>query len=164
VHPGDAASGSVRRGVFASGDAWRSTEDLFLRDEQGDHWLVGGVAEIVDTENGPVLPAGTRFCLGTINAVDLIVAYGIDDGDSQAVVGAVTLRPDMTLTTADLDAAMERLPRRQRPRYVQVVASMPLTTWHRPKWRDLQKRGVPKPTRTRTVWKLDDETGHYTQL
>ncbi len=164
VRPGDAATGSVRRDVFASGDAWRSTEDLFLRDEQGDHWLVGSVAEIVDTEHGPVLPAGTRFCLGTISAVDLIVAYGVKDGDSHVLVGAVTLRPDSNLTTADLDAAMERLPKRQRPRYVQVVASMPLTTWHRPVWRDLRKRGVPKPTRTRKVWRLDDETGHYTQL
>jgi putative long chain acyl-CoA synthase len=47
---------------------------------------------------------------------------------------------------------------------VQAVASIPLTTWHRPVWRDLQKRGVPKPTRTRKVWRLDDSTGHYTEL
>ena len=164
VHQGDEGSGSVLRDVFASGDAWRSTEDLFLRDEQGDLWLVGSVAEIVDTENGPVLPSGTRFCLGTISAVDLIVAYGVKDGGGQTLVGAVTLHADSELTAADLDSAMDRLPRRQRPRYVQAVASIPLTTWHRPVWRDLQKRGVPKPTRTRKVWGLDDSTGHYTEL
>jgi putative long chain acyl-CoA synthase len=164
VHQGDVASGTVLRDVFASGDAWRSTEDLFLRDEQGDLWLVGSVAEIVETENGPVLPAGTRFCLGTISAVDLIVAFGVKDGDAHALVGAVTLHADSELTAADLDSAMDRLPRRQRPRYVQAVASLPLTTWHRPVWRDLQKRGVPKPTRTRKVWRIDDSTGHYTQL
>ncbi len=164
VHPADVGSGTVLRDVFASGDTWRSTEDLFLRDEQGDLWLVGSVAEIVETENGPVLPSGTRFCLGTISAVDLIVAYGVPDGDAQVLVGAVTLHADSELTAADLDSAMDRLPRRQRPRYVQAVASIPLTTWHRPVWRDLQKRGVPKPTRTRKVWRLDDSTGHYTEL
>lgn len=164
VHPGDTASGAVRRDVFAPGDAWRSTEDLFLRDEQGDHWLVGAVAEIVDTDHGPVLPAGIRFCLGTISAVDLVVAYGVKDGDARALVGAVTLRPDTSISADDIDTATERLPRRHRPRYVQVVPSIPLTTWHRPVWRDLQKRGVPKPTRTRKVWKLDESTGHYTEL
>jgi putative long chain acyl-CoA synthase len=164
VHPGDAASGTVMRDVFAAGDTWRSTNDLFLRDEQGDLWLVGSVAEIVETENGPVLPSGTRFCLGTISAVDLIVAYSVPDGDAQALVGAVTLHGDSELTATDLDAAMDRLPRRQRPRYVQAVGSIPLTTWHRPVWRELQKRGVPKPTRTRKVWRLDDSTGHYAEL
>ncbi|MGH8860809.1 MAG: acyl-CoA synthetase, partial [Jatrophihabitantaceae bacterium] len=146
------------------GDAWRSTGDLFLRDDQGDLWLAGSIAEIVDTARGPVLPAGTRFCLGTIPAVDLIVAYGVRDGDEQVLVGAVTLRPDTTLTAADLDAAFERLPRGARPRYVQRVPSIALTTWHRPIWRGLQKRGVPKPARTRTVWMRDGETGHYGEV
>jgi putative long chain acyl-CoA synthase len=164
VDPNDVGTGTLLRDVFATGDAWRSTGDLFLRDEQGDHWLVGSVAEIVDTAHGPVLPAGTRFCLGTIPAVDLLVAYGVKDGAEHVLVGAVTLRADLALTASDLDGAMDRLPRRQRPRYVQVVPALPLTTWHRPIWRDLQKRGVPKPTRTRTVWKLDDSTGHYREL
>ena len=59
---------------------------------------------------------------------------------------------------------MGRLPKRQRPRYVQVVKTMPLTTWHRPIWRDLAKRGVPTPTRARTVFALDEQSGHYRKL
>ena len=58
---------------------------------------------------------------------------------------------------------MSRLPKRQRPRYVQVVRTIPLTTWHRPMWRELAK-GVPTPTRTRTVFALDTDTGHYRKL
>jgi putative long chain acyl-CoA synthase len=162
--PTDPGNGPVRRGVFVPGDAWRSTNDLFLRDDQGDHWLVGSMDEIVDTSSGPVLPAGTRFCLGTLAAADLIVAYGVKDGDERVVVGAMTLRPDTEVSTADLDGAFGRLPRRHRPRYVQVVGSIPLTTWHRPIWRTLAKRGVPKPARGRRVWRLDDETGHYAEL
>jgi putative long chain acyl-CoA synthase len=160
----DPGNGPVLRGVFAPGDAWRSTDDLFLRDDQGDHWLVGSMAEIVDTADGPVLPAGTRFCLGMIAAVDLIVAYGVTDGNERVVVGAATLRPGAELGTADLDAAFSRLPRRHRPRYVQIVPSIPLTTWHRPIWRTLARRGVPKPARGRRVWRLDSESGHYAEL
>lgn len=161
VHPGESDTGVVLRGVFTTDDAWRSTGDLFLRDVQGDHWLAGPVSELVDTGNGPVLPAGARFCLGSIPAVDLLVAYGVQDGGEDVVVGAVTLRPGTELSAAELDAAMERLPRRQRPRYVQVVESIPLTTWHRPVWRDLQRRGVPTPGAAVQVWQLDPDTGRY---
>jgi putative long chain acyl-CoA synthase len=166
VQPADItdADESLQRDVFAAGDAWRSTGDLFLRDEQGDHWLAGSLADVVDTAEGPVLPSGTRFCLSTIEAVDLIVAFGVREGDADVVVGAVTVRPDTTLTAAALDEAMGGLPKRQRPRYVQVVKTIPLTTWHRPIWRDLAKHGVPKPTRTRTVFALDEASGHYRKL
>lgn len=163
VQSHDPGSAATLHDVFAAGDAWRSTNDLFLRDEQGDHWLVGSVGEIVDTEHGPVLPSGTRYCLGTIDAVDLMVAFGVKDGDHRVLVAAVTLRPDATLDADQLNSAFERLPRRQRPAYIQAVPSIPLTTWHRPIWRELHKRGVPKPTSRRKVWQLS-ESGRYSEL
>jgi putative long chain acyl-CoA synthase len=164
VDPAGSAEQSPLRGVFEPGDAWRSTADLFLRDEQGELWLAGAVADIVPTATGPVLPAGTRFCLGTIPAVDLIVAYGVPLGDAKALVAAVTLRPGAELDAGDLDRAFERLPRVQRPAYVQVVRSIPVTTWHRPVWRTLQARGIPKPARGRTVFGLDDARMHYERI
>ena len=60
--------------------------------------------------------------------------------------------------------AFERLPRSHRPRYVQVVPEIPVTTWHRPLWRPLQARGVPKPSRDRRVFRLDQARAHYEQL
>jgi putative long chain acyl-CoA synthase len=161
LDPADEPVGDVLRDVFVPGDAWRSTGDLFLRDQQGDHWLAGSVAEIVDTADGPVLPAGARFCLGLVPAVDLIVVYGVPDGGYETVVGAVTLRPRTSLEATDIDAAMERLPRRLRPRYVQTVRSLPMTAWHRPIWRTLQRKGVPTPARGRKVFRIDETTGHY---
>jgi len=47
---------------------------------------------------------------------------------------------------------------------VQVVRSIPVTTWHRPIWRPLQQAGIPKPARTRKVWKLGEDRAHYEQL
>ncbi len=168
VNAADAGVGTPLRGIFEPGDAWRSTGDLFLRDEQGDLWLAGSVTDIVDTAERPVLPAAARFCLGTIPAVDLLVAYGVPDRRSgpgvRQLVAAVTLRPGAELSAHDLDAAFERLPRSQRPRYVQVVPSIPVTTWHRPMWRTLQARGVPKPSRNRRVFRLDADGAHYEPL
>jgi putative long chain acyl-CoA synthase len=164
VNPVDAASDGLLRGVFEKGDAWRSTGDLFLRDEHGDLWLAGPAAEVVNTEDAPAIPAGARFALGTLPCVDLVVAYGVPEGKADVLVAAVTLRPGTELETADIDKAMDKLPANQRPRYVQVAPSIPVTTWHRPQWRTLQAKGVPAPTRTRKVWRLGDDRAHYEQL
>ncbi len=161
VNPADSMAGSPLRGVFEAGDAWRSTGDLFLRDDHGDLWLAGPVAEVVDGPQGPILPSGARYALGTIPAIDLLVAYPVADGDEQVLVAACTLRTGTDLDADDLDKAIGRLPAGQRPRYVQVVSTIPLTTWHRPQWRSLQAKGVPVPSRTRRVWKLGDDGAHY---
>ena len=156
--------GEALRSVFAAGDAWHSTGDLFLRDTHGDLWLAGALSEVVQTADGPVLPSGTRFVLGSIPCVDLVVAYGVPEGDADVLVGAFTVRPGTDVSAADLDKAVRRLPARQRPRYVQQVPSIPVTTWHRPQWRNLQAKGVPVPNRTRRVWRLADDREHYEEL
>jgi putative long chain acyl-CoA synthase len=154
----------VLRSVFEAGDAWHSTGDLFLRDSHGDLWLAGALAEVVQTADGPVLPAGARFALGSIPCVDLTVAYGVPEGEGDVLVGAFTLRSGTAISTEDVDKAFRRLPARQRPRYVQQVPSIPVTTWHRPLWRTLQVKGVPVPSRNRRVWRLSGDQAHYEEL
>jgi putative long chain acyl-CoA synthase len=161
VNPADSMSGVPLRGVFAPGDAWRSTGDLFLRDSDGELWLVDPVTAIIDTARGPVLPAGARMILGALPAVDILVGYGVRGPDgSDVLVSAVTLMPGATLTADELTEAFERLPSAHRPAYVQIVPSMPVTTWHRPVWRTLQRAGVPKPKRGVVVFRY--EVDHYT--
>ena len=116
-----------------------------------------------------MLAAGARFCLGTVPAVDLIVAYGVPDPEAvpdpaQCLVAAVTLCPGAELTAAELDTAFERLPRSYRPRYVQVVPSIPVTTWHRPQWRALQAEGIPVLSADRQVFRLGADHAHYERL
>ena len=166
VNPSDSMAGVPLRGVFEPGDAWRSTGDLFLRDEHGDLWLVDPVSAILDTAQGPVVPAGARMVLGSLPAIDVQVGYGVPspDGDGTSVlVTAVTLHEGAALTAEELDVAFERLPASHRPAYIQIVKSIPVTTWHRPVWRSLQKAGVPGPGRGRTVFRLGPDL-HYTQL
>jgi putative long chain acyl-CoA synthase len=166
VSPGESMAGAPLRGVFVAGDAWRSSGDLFLRDEHHDLWLVDPVSALIPTADGPVLPAGARMVLGTMPAVDLMAVYGVADGGAGAevVVAAVTLRPRAKLSAAELDRAFARLPAAHRPSYVQVVRSIPVTTWHRPVSRPLRQAGLPKPTRARKVWKLGADKDHYAPL
>lgn len=161
VNPVDSTAGVPLRGVFQGGDAWRSTEDLFLRDEHRDLWLAGPLAEVVYTADGPAIPSGARFALGSIPAVDLVVAYGVPAGGADVLVAAFTLRENADVTVGDLDKALDKLPVGQRPEYVQAVQSIPVTTWHRPQWRTLQAKGVPEVARGRTVWRLGRDRTHY---
>jgi putative long chain acyl-CoA synthase len=163
AHPADSMVGVPLRGVFEPGDAWRSTGDLFLRDENGELWLVDPVTAIVDTANGPVLPAGARMVLNTVPSVDLHVSYGVREGDAQVLASALTLCAGGDLDADVLNLAFERLPVSHRPSYVQVVPSIPVTTWHRPVWHALQKAGVPKPGRGKRVWRLG-ANGSYAEL
>jgi putative long chain acyl-CoA synthase len=164
VKPNDPAVEGPRRGVFEPNDAWQETGDLFLRDEQGEFWLAGTAAEVVVTPDGPALPAGPRFALGTIPCVDLVVAYGVREKDADLLVAAVSLRAGTELSTSDIERALDKLPPEQRPSYVQVVPSIPVTTWHRPQWRALQAKGVPTPNRQRRVWRRAEDRSHYEEL
>lgn len=152
------------RGLFEPEDAWQSTGDLFTRDENGQLWLVDSVSALVDTAHGPVAPAVARRAVEAIPAVDLSVAYGVSgsDGDQELVV-ALTLRPGAELTASELDRACDRLPAEHRPDHVQVVRSIPLTTWSRPIWRRLRKAGVPTPGSGRTVFRLEPDRSGYQQ-
>ena len=66
---------SVKRGVFAAGDTWISTEYLFRRDEDGDYWLMGRRGSMVPTARGLVYPEPVTDALGFIDGVDLAVTY-----------------------------------------------------------------------------------------
>ncbi|HET8581648.1 MAG TPA: AMP-binding protein, partial [Jatrophihabitans sp.] len=161
--PAADADDDTLRGVFEPGDAWRSTGDLFLRDEQGDLWLAGPLSEVVHTKDGPAIPSGARYALGTLPGADLVVAYGVPSDGAEVLVGALTLRRGAELDAADLDKALGKLPDVHRPAYVQQVSSIPLTTWHRPQWRGLQAKGVPVPGRGRRVWRLGPD-GRYIEV
>lgn len=159
THP-ESSVGPLLRGVFSPDDAWRSTGDLFRRDEHDNLWRVESVSALVRTVHGMVAPASARIALASVVNVDLCVAYGVPEGAAQVLVAAVTMRPGASLTAADLDDALGVLPVEQRPGYVQVVESIPVTTWHRPLWRPLRDDGIPKATESRPVWHLTS-TGKY---
>jgi hypothetical protein len=135
------------RGVFASEDTWVVTGDLFRRDPDGDYWRVDGVGEVIRTADGPVFTSPIRDALGTLDAVDLAVAYGVlpPGGEHQVAVAAVTLRAGHELGPRELSRALATLPPQQRPLIVRRVERIPVTTWFRPLTGPLRKEGIPEP-------------------
>jgi putative long chain acyl-CoA synthase len=140
------AADSPLRDVFAPGDRWLSTGDLFRQDADGDFWLVGDARALIRTATGAVSALPIAEALGELEAVALAVAYGVRPrrATAQIAVAAVTLRPRGRLTGEDVARALRALAPGQRPQIVHLVREMPLTTWYRPLTAPLRERGVPR--------------------
>lgn len=158
-----ALRGRLLRGVFAKGDAWLSTGDLFRVDAEGDHWLLGRPATLVHTIDGAVAPLPVEAALEGVDAVDLAVMFGLRPaGASDAiVVAALTARPGSDLEIDLLLAGLSRLPGWQWPSVIRVLDRMPLSTHHRPQTQPLQAEGVPADARG---WCWNEPTGTYRPL
>ena len=146
------------RGVFSRDDAWLATGDLFRRDADGDYWRLDGVREIIHARE-PVFTSPIRDALGDLPAVDLAVAYAVRPKrrKHEVAVAAVVLRDGHELTGEDLAGALGGLKPEARPEILQVVDSIPVTTWFRPLTGPLRDAGLPKPGAGRQVWQRDGE-------
>jgi len=153
---------AIKRGVFAPGDIWISTEYVFWRDGDGDFWLLGNRSGLIRTARGVVFPAPITDSIGAISAVDLAVTYPLEVPGGTLAVTAITLRPGMSVTVADLSDAVSRMPAGLPPDLVHVVDDLPLSASYRPTVSALKAAGLPKVGRN--TWYLDTDTGKYKRL
>jgi putative long chain acyl-CoA synthase len=160
----EVAPGTPLRGVFARGDAWHVTGDLFRYDDRGDLWLVDHAQAAIHTARGVVYAFPIHDALGGLPAIDLSVVYAVDGPEGALAVAAVTLRDGHELTPADLTATLTGLDAGCRPDLVHVVDEIPVTTWYRPMIGALREAGVPRVRRPARAWALDRERDVYVPL
>nr|WP_281179526.1 AMP-binding protein [Nocardia inohanensis] len=146
----DVSAGGLR-GVFASGDAWMPTENLFRRDSDGDYWLMDRRDTVIHTPRGPVYTQPIVDVLNDLTAVDMEVAYALPAGDRTLAVAAVSIRPGLRLEPKDVTEAVRALAPDQRPDLVYVVDDIPRSSTFRPSTRAVQAAGRPQPG-DRTWW------------
>lgn len=161
----EVAPGTPLRGVFARGDAWHVTGDLFRSDEHGDWWLVDHAQAAVRTPHGVVYAFPIEDALGGLPSVDLAVAYAVEGPAGTPVsVAAVTLREGRELTPVDVSAALSSIEPQRRPDVVHVVDEIPVTTWYRPMTGPLRRAGLPKLRRPARAWVFDVVSDAYVPL
>lgn len=139
----DDTAGATLRGIFAPGDRWFATGDLFLKDDDGDYWLADHQSEVVVTTEGPVFTTTIEDALGHIDAVSLAAVYETQVDEQAALVAAVVLRPGGELDEVTLDAALADLAPHRRPLLVWVADALPRSTWFRIRKPVLREQGVP---------------------
>nr|WP_194835425.1 acyl-CoA synthetase [Nocardia sp. XZ_19_369] len=154
----DISAGGLR-GVFAPGDSWMPTENLFRRDSDGDYWLIDRKDTVIRTPRGPVFGQPIVDVLNDITAVDMEVAYGLEvgerlgtaDGGAGGVgehciaVAAISVRKGFRLEPKDVTEALRALDPAQRPDLVYVVEEIPRSSSYRPSTRAVQAAGRPQP-------------------
>ena len=152
--PRTASTASALRDVFERDDAWMSSESLCVRDEDGDHWLLGSVDALIHTDTHVVAPLPIVRALESMPAVDLAVAYGqpAGDGAAEVAVCAVSLRPGATLSASDVSGALARLNPDDRPTIVRVVDEIALTAWYRPIAGPLRDEDIRPATKKHPAW------------
>lgn len=153
---------SVKRGVFAPGDTWVSTEFLFRRDDDGDYWMVDNRRSVIRTPRGPVFGKEVGNALGRLDAVDIAVTYRVPVGDRDLAVTALSLRPGGSVLAADLREALIELPVGVVPDLIHVVPEMTLNASYRPVLAELRTAGVPESSDN--AWQFDVDTDSFVQF
>ncbi|HEX3610940.1 MAG TPA: AMP-binding protein [Sporichthyaceae bacterium] len=155
----DQPTDCLLRGLFTPGDRWVSTEHLFIRDADGDHWLIDHVGDLIDTVDGVAAPSRCEEALGTLAAVESVAAYPSGpDGGPQLLVAAVKLRPGRQLMAGEIDATLHEIELRDRPAVIRTVETIPLTTWWR---RDREALRRDEPAAAQTPGWVRGEGGTY---
>jgi putative long chain acyl-CoA synthase len=134
---------AILRGVFDPGDAWFVTGDLVRRDEDGDHWLVDRLSDVVRSDQGPVPTIAVEDALETCRNVRTAVCYALARTKGAQVLTATIIARDGALDPATFtEDVVAKLPIPKRPRLVRVVKAIPLTDGYRPKKSALKEQGA----------------------
>lgn len=153
---------SIKRGVFAAGDIWISTEYLFWRDNDGDYWLLGNRSGLIRTNRGVVFPSLVTDAIGGITGVGLAATYQLEVRGTTIAVTAFTLRPGMTATAADISEAVGAMPVGLGPDIVHAVPELSLSASFRPTVSALKAVGMPHAGSN--AWYRDPDMGRYETL
>jgi putative long chain acyl-CoA synthase len=150
--PAAATRAKVLRDVLAPGDAWMPSGDLVRRDEDGDYWMVDRLADVVRGAEGLVPTRPIEDALYERPEIALCAAYGAalpgEPGEVPAV--AIVLRQGAALDGAALFAALPA----PRPRFVRVLAALPMNEGYRVLKAGLRAEGLPEEGE---VWLLEGE-------
>ncbi|WP_028477456.1 AMP-binding protein [Nocardia sp. CNY236] len=140
----DVSAGGLR-GVFAAGDSWMPTENLFRRDSDGDFWLIDRTDTVMHTPRGPVYGQPIADVLNDITPVDLEVVYGLEVGGQCLAAAAVTARKGFHLEPHDVTEALRALEPDRRPDLVYLVEDIRRSPSFRPSASAVRAAGRPKP-------------------
>ncbi|MQY30916.1 AMP-binding protein [Nocardia aurantia] len=152
-------SGGVLRGLFAPGDAWLPTENLFRRDSDGDYWLMDRRDTVIGAARGPVYTEPIVDTLNDITAVDTEVAFALPVAGRTLAAVAVSIRDGHRLDPKDVTEAMRALDPAQRPDLVFVVDDIPRSATFRPSAAAV--RAMIEPVPGPHTWYYDRATETY---
>jgi len=110
-------------------NGWLHTGDLARRDEEGDHYIVGRLKDMIKSGGENVYPAEVEDVMHSHPAVAAAAPIPVPDPKWGEVRRAIAvLKPGASLTAADLTAWLrERMANYKVPKAVVFVDALPKT-------------------------------------
>ncbi len=132
----------ILRDAFEPGDRWFLTGDVLRQDAGGDFWFVDRVDDVVRTSGGPVFTRPVEDLLYRRPDVRQVAVYGLVHEGAPVMVATVVPRDDAVDLGRLADLVEEKLAPHERPRFVRIAESIPVTDGYRPLKRVLRERGL----------------------
>ncbi len=129
-------------------DGWFHTGDLVRRDQDGDHFFVSRLKDLIRRRGENISAFDVEQALLQHPDIVEVAAYGVpSDLTEEDVMVCVVPRPGSTLAAHDvLQWAASHLARHMCPRYVELAAALPRTPTEKTAKYLLKARGVTANT------------------
>ena len=106
-------------------DGWLYTGDMAMRDEDGFIFLVDRKKDVIITGGENLYPVQIEDFIRTNNKVSDVAVIGLPDARLGEIAAAIIeVKPDASLTEAEVNDFCQALPRYQRPRKI-IFAEVP---------------------------------------
>jgi len=118
--------------VFEAGDRWFRTGDLLRQDADGTYWFVDRLSDVVRTEAGPVFTREVEDLIYRRPDVKMVTVHAWAEETPETLCATIVPREDGIDVARLSNLVDEKLDPRSRPRWLRVVASLPLSDGYRP--------------------------------
>ncbi|MCB9600168.1 MAG: alpha/beta fold hydrolase [Sandaracinus sp.] len=139
--------------VFATNDRWWVTGDVLRRDDEGDHWYLGRVTDVIVRGGKLLFPRRAEEALDAIEGAAMAVVFSVPQEGERRLVACIVPRVSGEVSAGDVERALSRLAPLERPDAVAIVeaSAIPMNEGFRPLKVELARRwnGSLRPTYVR---------------
>lgn len=163
----ETTSRRVLRDLFEPGDAWFDTGDLLRRDADGDFWFIDRLGDTFRWKGENVSSAQVASVISEASFVSMAAVYGVAlrGREGRAGMAAIQLTPDTVFDGEALYRLVAKnLTPPARPRFVRVVATLPMTASLKVDKTALQEEGADPGRVGDPLYHLDEAAGTFTPL
>lgn len=154
----EATDRKILRNVFAEGDAWFRSGDLFRRDEDDYFYFIDRTGDTFRWKSENVSTTEVSDALGTFPDLDSITVYGVEvpGEEGRAGMAAIAMKPGRSFDPkAFFQLATSSLPAYAVPVFVRILRQADMTTTFKLRKTDLQKLGYESGPGGDPVYALD---------
>ncbi len=159
-----ATENKILRNVFAEGDAWYRSGDLFTRDEDDYYYFVDRMGDTFRWKSENVSTTEVAEVLLDYPEAEIINVYGVEipNHEGRAGMAAIVLKEGTSFDAAAFfQLAKEKLPEYAIPLFLRIGGQADMTATYKLRKVDLQRQGYNPANFTDDLYVLHKEAESY---